>query len=232
MRIPSLLLLALLAIACSRTPKRELDLDLIKVPGPARMRTDTVGVGKFAAPATFVLVDAENTAAEGAYVTLGGELTDANGATVGTLNPMSLWVPAHESRTFALVDAERKERPGTTSARVKVRGALVPAAPPTARIEELHSFDDHGQLVLQANVVNDANREGQVMVVAAFYDDQDKPLTRPFNVLKIGAKQHGEAGSCPESSEDKVPLVSRCGVRFIGPPGAKRGTIFVGEVVY
>ncbi|MBS1122954.1 MAG: hypothetical protein H6Q90_5182 [Deltaproteobacteria bacterium] len=229
---PFALALALLGGACERTPKRELDLDLIHVPGPARMRTDTVGEGKFAGSATFVLVDAENAASEGAYVTLGGELIDATGADVGTLNAQSLWIPSHESRTFALVDAERKQRPETTSARVKVRGALVSSAPPTARIEELHSFDDHGQVVVQAYLVNDANREGQVMVVGAFYDASNRPVARPFVVVKIGASGPGEPGRCPDTMEDKVPLVSRCSVRFVGPAGAKRGTIFVGDAVY
>jgi hypothetical protein len=231
LRTSILFVLAVLG-ACERTPKRELDLDLIHVPGPARMRTDTVGEGKFAGTATFVLVDAENAASEGAYVTLGGELIDATGANVGTLNLMSLWIPAHESRTFALVDAERKPRPDTTSARVKVRGATVPKSPPTARIEELHSFDDHGQVVVQGYLVNDANREGQIMVVGAFYDASNRPIARPFTVVKIGASQPGVPGRCPDVGEDKVPLVSRCSVQFVGPAGAKRGTIFVADTVY
>src|SRR5215510_15480241 len=66
-------------------PARNLDLDLIRVSPDARLRTDTVGDGQFASNASFVLVDAENTAAEGAYVTLGGELTDTAGALVGEL---------------------------------------------------------------------------------------------------------------------------------------------------
>ncbi len=232
---PLLLLLvaALVAAACEHpTPKRELDLDLIHVPGPARMRTDTVGEGKFVGTATFVLVDAENAASEGAYVTLGGELIDASGVAIGALNSQSLWIPAHESRTFALVDAERKPRPSTTSARVKVRGALVPKDPPTVRIEDFHSFDDHGQIVVAAYLVNDANREGQAMAIAAFYDANDKPLTRPFSVLKIGPKREGAPGRCPDASEKDVPQASRCTVQFVGPPGAKRGMIFVGDISY
>src|SRR5882757_8886534 len=98
--------------ACGRSkPAHNLDLDAIRISGDARMRTDTVGDGKFASTATFVLVDAENTATDGAYVTLDGELTDPAGARVGELKSQSLWIPAHESRTFALVDSERVARP-------------------------------------------------------------------------------------------------------------------------
>src|SRR5687767_5727490 len=97
--------------ACRSEPARSLDLELIRVSADARMRTDTVGDGAFQDTATFVLVDAENRAAEGAYATLGGALVDAAGADVGTLKPQSLWIPAGASRTFALVDVERKPRP-------------------------------------------------------------------------------------------------------------------------
>src|SRR5882762_5072547 len=79
---------------CSHSkPARHLDLEQIRISSDARLRTDTVGEGKFASVASFVLVDAENAAADGAYVTLGGELTDASGATVGELRWQSLWIP-------------------------------------------------------------------------------------------------------------------------------------------
>jgi len=39
--------------------------------------------------------------------TLGGELTDGAGKKVSDLTLVSLWIPAHESRTYALVDTER-----------------------------------------------------------------------------------------------------------------------------
>jgi len=228
----SLAILAVLAIAgCESTPKRELALDLIEVEG-AQLRTDTVGEGQFTDTATFVLVDARNKAAEGAYVTLAGELIDASGAAVGSLVPQSLWIPGQESRTFALVDSERKARPTTKSARAKVRGAIV-LPPPLARIEELHSFDDHGQLVVQAYLVNDSNRDGQIMVIGSFHDAGGRPMTRPFDVVKIKAAQHpATPGRCPSSDSDKLPLVSKCSVQFIGPKGAVRGTMFVGETVY
>jgi len=192
---------------------RNLDLDAIRISGDARMRTDTVGDGKFASTATFVLVDAENTSAEGAYVTLGGELTEPTGASVGELKSQSLWVPAHELRTFALVDRERMARPTANTARIKVYGALIPDEPPRAHIADLHSFDDRGKVVVSAYVVNNADRPGQMMVIGSFHDVHDQPMTRPFQMVEL-------------------PANDRRVVQFVGPEGSTRGTIFVGDVIY
>lgn len=200
--------------ACGRSePARNLDLELIRVSGDARMRTGTVGERAFEDTATFVLVDAENRAAEGAYVTLGGALIDERGGQTGALRAQSLWIPAGASRTFALVDAERKPRPEAKTARIEVRGALVPSDPPRARIDELHSFTDDGRVVVQAYLVNDADRPGRAVVIGAFHDDANRPMTRPFETVEIAAH-------------------SRQVVRFVGPPRSKRGTIFLGDVVY
>ena len=203
-----------IAAGCGRSaPQRNLDLDAIRISGDARMRTDVVGDGTFASTASFVLVDAENTAADGAYVTLGGDFTDQAGATVGRLKAQSLWVPAHESRTFALVDTERVPRPTATSARIKVHGAVIPTDPPRARITELHAFDDRGKIVVQAYLVNTAERRGQIMVIGSFHDAHGQPMTRPFQMVEIGG------------GERRV-------VQFVGPQGSTRGTIFVGDAVY
>jgi hypothetical protein len=200
--------------ACGRpAPPRNLDLDAIRISGDARMRTDVVGDGKFASTASFVLVDAENASADGAYVTLGGAFTDAAGATVGELKPQSLWIPAHESRTYALVDARRVPRPTATSARIKVHGAVIPEEPPRAHIAELHSFDDRGKIVVQAYLVNTAERPGQIMVIGSFHDAHGQPMTRPFQMIEIAGHQQ------------RV-------VQFVGPEGSTRGTIFVGDAVY
>lgn len=207
-------LLGLELAACGRSkPAHNLDLDAIRISGDARMRTDTVGDGKFSSTATFVLVDAANTSGNGAYVTLGGELTDPAGVTVGELTSQSLWVPAHESRTFALVDSQRAARPSSTAARIKVRGALIPDEPPRAHIAELHSFDDRGKIVVQAYLVNSAARPGQMMVIGAFHDAHDQPMTRPFQMIQLAAH------------DQRV-------VQFVGPEGSIRGTIFVGDVIY
>jgi len=196
-----------------RKPVHSLDLDAVRISGDARMRTDTVGDGKFASTATFVLVDAENIAADGAYITLGGELSDSIGGRAGVLKSQSLWVPAHESRTFALVDNERAARPAAVAARIKVYGAVIPDDPPRAHITELHSFDDHGKIVVRAYLVNNADRPGQMMVIGSFHDAHDQPMTRPFQMIELGA-------------HDKRV------VQFVGPEGSTRGTIFVGDVIY
>lgn len=210
----ALLAAVALGLGCSHSrPARNLDLDQIRVLDDAWLRTDVVGDGKFASTASFVLVDAENTAAEGAHVTLGGELTDASGITVGELKAQSLWIPAHEARTFALVDRQRVPRPTAAAARIKVYGAVIPDEPPRAQIAELHSFDDRGKIVVQAYLVNTADRPGQIMVIGAFHDAHGQPMTRPFQLIEIAAHD-------------------RRVVSFVGPDGSTRGTIFVGDTVY
>jgi hypothetical protein len=209
--IASLACLDLAGCSHSKAP-RNLDLDDIRVSSDPRLRTDTVGDGKFASTASFVLVDAENTSADGANVTLGGELTDASGAVVGQLRSQSLWVPSHDSRTFALVDTERVPRPGATAVRIKVRGAVI-GEPPTARLYDTTSFDDHGKIVVQAFLVNTAARPGQIMVIASFHDAHGQPMTRPFQLIEVG----------PE--ERRV-------VQLVGPPGSVRGQIFIGDTIY
>lgn len=215
---PLLLLAGAIALlaggACGRSePQRNLDLDAIRISGDARMRTDVVGEGKFASTASFVLVDAENTAAEGAQVTLGGAFTDSTGAAIGELTSQSLWIPARESRTFALVDRGRQPRPTATAARIKVLGARVPTELPPAHIDELHAFDDRGKIVVQAYLVNTAERPGQIMVIGSFHDAHGQPMTRPFQMIEIAGRD-------------------RRVVQFVGPQGSTRGTIFVGDTVY
>lgn len=208
-----ILLAALIVAACGdRAPSRQLDLDLIEVSSDARLRTDTIGGGAFTDTATFVLVDARNRADKGAHVTLGGALTDGTGA-IGTLNPQSLWIPPGESRTFALIDSERKPRPAAKAARIEVRGALIPDDPPRARVEELHTFKSDDRVIVQAYAVNGADRLGQIMVIGVFHDAQNRPMTRPFELVTIAA------------GERRV-------VKFVGPSGSVRGAIFLGDAVY
>jgi hypothetical protein len=212
--VPRFALASLIALAaCSKPSGAEhVNFDKIQIVGEARMRTDSVGEPQFASQASFVLVDAANRSETGAYVTLGGAFTDASGASVGALKPQSLWIPARETRTFALVDAERKPRPNATSAKLEVRGALI-AAPPRAQIVDFHKFDDDGKVVVQASLVNDTDRIGRIIVIAAFHDKDDRPMTRPFNLIEIGPKQ-------------------KQNLQFVGPPGSVRGTIFVGDETY
>jgi hypothetical protein len=209
--VRALVLIALLACEGSKT--RELDRELIHVSPDARLRTDTVGEGKFEEQATFVLVDAENTGKEGAYITLNGELADAGGSVVGELRAQSLWIPAGEERTFALVDRERKPRPTAAAARIHVRGASIPAVPPPARVGELREVVDNGRIVVQGVLHNDGERAGNIMVIFSFHDAERRPMTRPFAMLRV--EGHGTQP-----------------VQYVGPPGSVHGTAFVGDSVY
>ncbi len=206
-----LVIVCFLLGACARHEAQHVDLDRIRI-GEARMRTDTVGDGQFAEQASFVLVDAENTSDTGAYVTLGGGFTDASGTIIGPLKPQSIWIPGHDTRTFALVDSERTPRPTATSAKIEVRGALI-AAPPHAKVVDLKSFDQAGLIALQASIVNDGERSGRVLVLASFHDKEGRPMTRPFSLVEIPGK-------------------SAQPVQFAGPPGSVRGTIYIGDETY
>lgn len=212
-RIALAWLITLGALACSkREAAEQVNFDKIQIVGEARMRTDVVGSGQFTDQASFVLVDAANTSETGAYVTLGGAFTDARGASIGALKPQSLWIPAREARTFALVDADRNPRPTATSAKIEVRGALI-ASPPQAKIVDLKTFDDDGKIVVQASLVNDTDRIGHIIVIAAFHGKDGRPMTRPFDLIDIGPKR-------------------RQNLQFVGPQGSVRGTIYVGDETY
>jgi len=198
---------------CSAGKSHELDHDLVRVTGEAKLRTDTVGEGKFEEQATFVLVDADNNGGEGAYVTLGGELADAGGSVVGELRAQSLWIPPGEQRTFALVGRERKPRPTAAAARIHVRGASIPAVPPPAHVGELREVVDNGRIVVQGVLHNDGERAGNIMVIFSFHDAERRPMTRPFAMVRV--EGHGSQA-----------------VQYVGPPGSVHGTAFVGDSVY
>jgi hypothetical protein len=207
-------LTALLALAaCQGSANRPLDVAKIDVDPDARLRTDTVGDGPFARRATFVLVDAVNTSGDGAVVTLGGELDDEAGGRIGELKPQSLWIPAGATRTYALVDRAQEAREGARAAHIVVRSATIPSFAPPARVDQIREVPDDGKLVVQGVLHNDADRRGQIEVIASFHGPDGKPMTRPFSL--IGVPAHGDQP-----------------VQFVGPRGAARGTIFVGDVSY
>jgi hypothetical protein len=195
-----------------RKAAHEVSHDLIRVTSDARLRTDTIGEGKWLEVATFVLVEAENTSKEGAYVTLTGELANEAGTTISELKPQSLWIPAGEIRTFALVDRERKSRPEAKGARIRVRGAQV-SRPPPAHIDQFKQVTDGDKVLVQGTVTNEAARGGSIMVIASFYGSDGRPMTRPFSLVWLE----------PNAGQP---------VQFVGPPGSTRGTIFIGETAY
>jgi hypothetical protein len=206
--------LCLLAIAaCEDTAVRKVDLDKIVVTPDAKLRTDTVGDGQFSQRASFVLVDAQNTASDGAVVSLGGQLTDDHGTTVGQLKPQSLFVPAGEMRTFALVDAAQTPRPDARAAHIVVRTATIPTYPPPAHVDQIREIEDNGKLVVQGVLHNDSDKRGEIEVIASFHASDRTPLTRPFTLLHLQAHEQQT-------------------VQFVSTPGAAHGTIFVGDVSY
>ncbi|MEO6773850.1 MAG: hypothetical protein ABI467_12685 [Kofleriaceae bacterium] len=207
-----LVLPSVLLIGCEKPSRRHLDLDLVRITGEGKLRTDVVG-DAVQETATFVLVDAENTAKEGAYVTLAGDLADASGTPVGAFKAQSLWIPAGERRTFALVDRERKPRPTAARATIRVRSATIPDQPPPARVDQLRELPDNGDLVVQGILHNDAARRGEIMVIASFHGSDGRPMTRPFSLVM-------------------VPAGAARAVQFVSPPGAAHGTIYVGDVSY
>jgi hypothetical protein len=168
---------------------------------------------RFTDTATFVLVDAENTSDTDAVVTLGGELRDGTGATLGELKPESLWIPHGETRTFALVDLARQARPTASRAQIKLRGARIPEEPPVMHLEDVKVIDDHGKLVVQATLVNDKDRAGQAFVFAAFHDADHRPMTRPFSVFPVEPN-------------------ARLHVQLVGPPDSKTAIAYVGDTIY
>lgn len=213
-RVFGLLGVALLSVVgCEPPTRRALDLELVRISPNANLRTDSVDDGRFASTATFVLVDAENTGDEGAYVTLAGQLGDGDGRSVGALKAQSLWVPAREVRTFALVDREHKPRPSAKTAQIHVRSGTIPDRPPPVRIDAVREFADDGKLVIQGTVHNDAHRPGRIMVIASFHGPDGQPMTRPFSVLTIPARQ-GQI------------------VQFVSPQRAKHGSIFFGDMSF
>lgn len=196
---------------CKRRVDERVDPALIRVTVGANMRTDTVGdQGK---QATFVLVDAENRSAKDAFIALGGVLVDSAGIDVGPLRSEELLVPAGTIRTFALIDNDDQARPTASGATIKVESAVVSPQPASMVITDFIVHPDGDRVVAAANLQNTADRAGQVTVFASFHDANGRPLTRPFDVVSIGAGI-------------VRPL------RFVGPPGSTRASIYIGELRY
>ncbi len=193
--------------------EKHLDPGVIRVTTDAKMRTDTVGDGQFAETATFVLVDAENTAAEGAYVTLTGSLADQAGTVVGQLKPQSLWIPSRESRTYALIDDARQPRSSAIGARVEVRGVLVPAYGPVAQLTDQKQVDDGDKVLVSAKLTNPTDRPARIVVIASFHDGNNRPMTRPFDAIALEPKRFTY-------------------IQYVGPRGSKHAQLFLGDEAY
>ncbi len=215
MRWLALCALVLALVGCERPAAgpRAIDRSLIAVSSKIHLRTDAIGVDRFASQATFVLVDADNLGDVDADVTLGGILVDADGRELGPLRPESLRIPAHGRRTFALIDRARTARPTATGARIDVRGAQEPRFAEPVRITDGRVYRDGDRVVVAGMVTNPNDRPCIAMVLAGFHDRDGKPLTRPFSAFELGGN-----ASRP--------------TRFVGPPGSTVGYIFVGDIVF
>lgn len=202
-----------LLVACSRSSAiQKLDKSKVDINANAQLRIDTIGAGRFTGRATYVLVDAINETGQDAAITLGGMLVDKAGVKVSDLRPESLTIPKGDKRTFALIDTENAERPTAVGASVVVRSAIVPV-PSSLEVTQQRTYDDFGKLVVEGWIQNKAKRAGKVIVLATFYDAEERPLKRPFTLLALG----GEATRS---------------VQFVGPPGAARAVIYLGEQVW
>lgn len=177
------------------------------------VRTGPLGVAGDGAAATFALVTATNQGDVPLVVVLDGQLLDAAGAVVGTLRPDELRVPARGQRVFALVDDALAARPAATTARATLRRAFVDDEPPPMAITEPHAYVDGQRVVLAGNLVNHVARPAHVVVIAAYFDAEGTPLTRPFLVMTIGANA-------------TLP------VRMVGPLGSTSGMLYLGEILY
>jgi hypothetical protein len=208
---------AALGASCERpepASARKIDPALIeKLDGALTIRTDTVGHDQWASVATFALVDAENTGEGDALVTLGGALLDAQGNEIGPVRLESLRIPPGARRTFALIDAEQKPRPEATGARVEVTGAFAPTYSNSITINTGRVYVDQDRMLIAGTVTNTAAAAVKVLIFAAFHDDADHPMTRPFTLVQLGGGQQQT-------------------VDFVGPVGSKKAYLFVGDAVY
>ena len=204
--------------ACSKGKAwedREVDHSLIRIAGDKlHLRHDTVGHDQWQSRATFALVDAYNDHSEPLMVTLGGHLIGADGAEVSKVRSESLRIPPGGVRTFALIDRQQAVQERAVSARIEVFGAYVPNYPPLVQVTDgkVHRYDSE-RIVVNGVVRNAVDKRVKVIVLAGFYDADDRPLTRPFTEMSLGGNADANA-------------------QFAGPPGAVKGYIFIGDMVY
>lgn len=206
------LALALAAAACGRkAPDREVPDSVVVLEASLTIKTGPIGlIDK--KPATYVLVDAENRSAEARLVSLEGALLDDGGGEVAPLPVVELYIPAGEKRAFAL--ASNRVAPEATRARVKVHGAPVEKHPPGAVIVEPNvGKQPDGRLFAAPLVKNTLAQPLAATVIVAFYDDAGKLLARPWDPVPLAA---GETRA----------------VKMVGPEGATRAQVFVGEIAY
>lgn len=206
-------MIAVALAACKGSEPARIEEGAIKLGTDRVVQTGPLGEPGSDGEATFVLVDADNVTDHDLQVILGGTLQDAAGKPVGTLRRESLRIPSKGRRTFALIDADHAARPDATTAEVLVVSSERPGSRSIARLDDVHLFDDHGRVMVAANLTNDSDHPGTLLVFAGFHDAAGKPMQRQFSVQEIG------------------PHVTQV-VRFTGPLGSKTGYVFLGDAIY
>jgi hypothetical protein len=161
--------------------------------------------------ATYVLVEGVNGSPEPRLVSLEGELVDAGGASLARLALEELYVPAGETRVFALV--ANAKYPTAVGAKLRVRAGPVAKDPPPAIVRDLATERKATAFVAVPTLETKLDREVVATIIVAFYDAQGKILARTFTPVQLA----------PHSSR---PFAIE------GPPAAVRALAYVGDAMY
>ena len=193
--------------------RTEVSYDLIEVArNTQKVITGEVGVGRWNTMASYVLVDARNISDDDLLVTMGGTLDGEDKSVVGTLRRQSLRIPAGGVRTFALVDKNDQPR-AASSATVAVVGAMKALHKPSVIVTDGNVYRDGDRVVVAGYVVNIADREVHVVVIAGFYDESGAPMRRPSTKYTL-------TGNGKRSAQ------------FVGPDGSRSAYLFIGDAAY
>jgi hypothetical protein len=206
---------ALAAAACgSKTKEFEVDVSVVAIGADkAQVRHGEVGYDEFETNATYVLVDVENNHDKDLVVGIGGELLDANGKVVAKLRKEAMRVPTGGLRMYAPVAEKNGHHPDAVSARMHVTSTLVPSYQRMVVVEEGRAYIDNKRAVVDGWVTNTGEAKVIVIVVAAFWDANGIPMSRPHTIMEIH-----EGKKSPAS--------------FVGPDGSAKGMIFAGDMRY
>lgn len=203
-----------LAACGSKTKEFEVDKSLVAIgDDKARIHHGEVGYDEHETMATYVLVDVENNHDKDLEVGIGGELLDADGNVVAKLRKEAMRIPAGGLRMYAPVAEKNGHHPEAVSARMHVTSTLVPSYGRMVVIEQGRAYVDNNRVVVDGWATNTGEGKVVVIVIAAFWDADGNPMTRPHSIMQI--------------YEGK-----RSPVSFVGPEGSTKGMIFAGDMRY
>lgn len=212
--------LSLALVGCKKSASwggKKLDASAVHV-ATDRLHLRQVKVGlepQHQSVATVVMVDVRNDHDKDVDVTLDGKLFDAGNKPIGTLTKQSLRIPKGATRLFALVDSEAKERKAAAGASIEVEGVHEVKSASEIHISGVKVYKDKNvdRVILQAKVDNTGKASVRTLILCAFYDKDNVPLSRPFSELRLKV---GESQA----------------VQFIGPEGSVRADIYPGETFW